>query len=904
MAFVERGTQSQVLSGLLDGCLDGTGAVVLTTGSVGSGKTQLLRRFAAAATDRGMSLLTATASRTERTLPLGVMQQLFACADLTPTQRERIDQLLSDGAMSAMLHDHDSETTQRVTAKVLQGMAGVLLDLAERTPLLIGVDDLHFVDLASLHCLLYLINRTARAPVMMVFNEAVWVRQPWPVIRADLLSQPQCHRIRLRPLTLPGVTSVLCERLGVRDARAIAPAYHDISGGSPLLLGALIEDGRATGRSLPGPVAGDAFAQAVTTCLYRGDATVLRLARVLATLAEPASPAALTDLLDVDAAAATRAIDTATEWGLLRDGWFRHGRARAAVLDAMAPEQRSVLHARAAHQLYKSGAPAPAVARHEVAARHVGPAWSAPVLREAADHALEHDDTSHALECLRLAQRASTTEAEQVTTKAALTRVQWRLDTRTASRNLDELVAAAHAGTLAGNRAVELTDYLLWHGRAADAVELLDHLTKTAPATDLDTATALYSARSRLAYTFPAFADRVPGGLLPPLLPAFGATTRSVSVRAAGLVGRLLADGLTDEVLADAEEVLQQSRLDDTTFATIMPALEMLVFGDRLEAAARWCAPMLEEADRRRVPTWCAQLSAVHAMICYRRGDPAGADRHARAALSYSSTRGLGVRVGLPLSILLLTDQEHDALHWPLPEAVFQTPYGLQYVRARGRYHLARENYRSAIAEFEACRDLMIPWRLDLPGVVPWRTDLAEAYLGLGQAKIARQLAQDQLAMLADSQWRTRGLSLRVLAAGAEPAERAAILEEAAEELRSGGDPVELARAVTALDEARRAVGGTAEAQRKPLVAALRRSEHRPQPLKAERRAGAEQGPAQLSTAEQRVAALAVQGHTNLQIARKLHVTVSTVEQHLTNVFRKLHVRRRTDLTVSLLRDQ
>ncbi|MHA6758798.1 helix-turn-helix domain-containing protein [Streptacidiphilus sp. PAMC 29251] len=48
------------------------------------------------------------------------------------------------------------------------------------------------------------------------------------------------------------------------------------------------------------------------------------------------------------------------------------------------------------------------------------------------------------------------------------------------------------------------------------------------------------------------------------------------------------------------------------------------------------------------------------------------------------------------------------------------------------------------------------------------------------------------------------------------------------------------------------------------------------------------------------MAELAVHGLTNREIARKLYITVSTVEQHLTRVYRKLGVRRRVDLRFSL----
>jgi DNA-binding CsgD family transcriptional regulator len=55
-----------------------------------------------------------------------------------------------------------------------------------------------------------------------------------------------------------------------------------------------------------------------------------------------------------------------------------------------------------------------------------------------------------------------------------------------------------------------------------------------------------------------------------------------------------------------------------------------------------------------------------------------------------------------------------------------------------------------------------------------------------------------------------------------------------------------------------------------------------------------------LSRAERRVAKLAAIGYTNREIAARLYITVSTVEQHLTRVYRKLNVNRRSELSVSL----
>lgn len=55
-----------------------------------------------------------------------------------------------------------------------------------------------------------------------------------------------------------------------------------------------------------------------------------------------------------------------------------------------------------------------------------------------------------------------------------------------------------------------------------------------------------------------------------------------------------------------------------------------------------------------------------------------------------------------------------------------------------------------------------------------------------------------------------------------------------------------------------------------------------------------------LSDSERRVATLAASGYTNREISLKLHITVSTVEQHLTRVYRKLNITRRQDLPVDL----
>jgi ATP/maltotriose-dependent transcriptional regulator MalT len=204
----------------------------------------------------------------------------------------------------------------------------------------------------------------------------------------------------------------------------------------------------------------------------------------------------------------------------------------------------------------------------------------------------------------------------------------------------------------------------------------------------------------------------------------------------------------------------------------------------------------------------------------------------------------------------------------------------------------------------------MVKWGLDLPGIVPWRTDLAEANLQIGAP--AKDLALDQLARLGSYNERTRGISLRVLAAASELRQRPSILRKAVEMLHNSGDQLELGDALADLSNAQYALGEYTKARltgRRARQLAIRTNpaEVRSPGSADTREQGAplarlEEDPEvfKLSDAERRVVSLAVQGYTNRQIAGKLYIAVSTVEQHLTRVYKKLQISRRADLPFAL----
>ncbi|MER6980984.1 helix-turn-helix transcriptional regulator, partial [Streptomyces carpinensis] len=251
----------------------------------------------------------------------------------------------------------------------------------------------------------------------------------------------------------------------------------------------------------------------------------------------------------------------------------------------------------------------------------------------------------------------------------------------------------------------------------------------------------------------------------------------------------------------------------------------------------------------------------------------------------------------------------------PVPGELAGSVHGLAYLRARGQYELATSRYRAALGDFLDIGRRMKRWGLDRPQVLPWRTDAAQALLRLGELQQAERFITDQLSRPEAADPRVRGVALRLRAELLEPKERQALLTKAVDELRRSGDQYELALALVDLGRVLKETGEPARA-----AMANRRAWHLARDCGAEvlcekalpgHTAGAdlqaESSRAQLaelvatlSESEKRVAMLAVHGHTNREIALKLYITVSTVEQHLTRVYRKLDIAGRQELPVDL----
>jgi DNA-binding CsgD family transcriptional regulator len=229
----------------------------------------------------------------------------------------------------------------------------------------------------------------------------------------------------------------------------------------------------------------------------------------------------------------------------------------------------------------------------------------------------------------------------------------------------------------------------------------------------------------------------------------------------------------------------------------------------------------------------------------------------------------------------------------------------------RGRLALRRGDREGAREELEAAAATYEAPRRYGANASSWRSALALA-LAHHDHDRARRLASDELqdARLSGSP-RAIGVALRTLALLEGGEQAIDYLGEAVERLEPSYARLEHARALVDLGAALRRANRRV-ACREPLRAGLELA-HRCGATRLRERAQIElqatgarprrvftSGAGALTTAERRVADLAVQGMTNPDIAQTLFVTINTVEGHLRHAYQKLSIHSRSQLREAL----
>ncbi|HEX8102916.1 MAG TPA: BTAD domain-containing putative transcriptional regulator, partial [Solirubrobacteraceae bacterium] len=401
--LLEREAERSLLQHLVGRAALGDGGVAVLEGQAGVGKTELLRTAAELGHDAGMTVLRARGSELDRDYAFGVVRQLLA--------REVVaaPALLAGGAELAgpALAPGEGGSSADLVAS-LEALHWLVVNLSARRPLLLLADDVHWADRPSLRWLVFLAERIEDVPVLLVAA----TRPAEPGADQELLdalaTAPAARALHPAPLS-SAATAALVRRHLPDAAEAFAAACHQATGGNPFLLGELLREAIADGRTGTEDEAGEVHqfgAERVGRTIRRRlrlqPPAAFALARAVAVLG-PGTPleeaAALAGLDEADAA---RAADALAAVDLLAAGRaldFVHPVVRSAVYEQVAPHERHALHRAAAELLRARGAESERVATHLLrvppGAQHVA------VLRAAAREALGRGATETAALYLR-----------------------------------------------------------------------------------------------------------------------------------------------------------------------------------------------------------------------------------------------------------------------------------------------------------------------------------------------------------------------------------------------------------------------------------------------------------------------------------------------------------------------
>ncbi|HEY6758262.1 MAG TPA: AAA family ATPase, partial [Baekduia sp.] len=378
----------------------GSGALLVLEGPPGIGKTALLT---AVGTDAdGFTVLHARGGDLETGFPFGVVRQLFERRLVEAGEDERRELLAGAAALAAPLLGFD-EVRRWAGADVVGGVASyprlhglywLAANLAAERPLLLVVDDLHWVDAPSLRWISYLASRVHELPILLL----VATRPPEALPEGSALvepivSAPEARMIRPGPLSGAAVAAIVAEAFGTEPGRRFCAACHTATGGNPFLLRELLVDLRHAGLEPTDASAGRvgeagpaSVARSVRRRLAATDTPSIALAQTVALLGSRAEHRHVAALLGSTSGDVTTAAASLVDAGILEPDLplrFVHPVVQAAIHAGTPAAERVDGHARAARLLAGEDAAPEEIGMHLLATPAVGDPWVVDQLRGA-----------------------------------------------------------------------------------------------------------------------------------------------------------------------------------------------------------------------------------------------------------------------------------------------------------------------------------------------------------------------------------------------------------------------------------------------------------------------------------------------------------------------------------------
>lgn len=357
--FVGRDAELETLSEAYEQARKQTTAAVLIGGEAGVGKSRLVSRFAEQAGEDGAHVLVGGC--------VELSAEGLAYAPFTAALRQLVREsgtaevaaLLPEGAgrdLARLLPEFGEPSgegeTESARARLFELILTLLERLADRRPVVLVIEDIHWADRSSRDLIAFLSRNLKAAPVLMVMtyrSDELHRTHPLRPVLAELGRVDGVVRVDLPRFTQDEVAEQMAGILGVTPEFARVDQVFERSGGIPLFVEALLDCGDDC--SFP-----DSLHDLIIGSVERLPEETQRVLRIAAAGGVRVGHellAAVSGLSDVDLEDALRPAIAANVLQVADGGAyaFRHALIREAVHDELLPGEHARMHARYAEEI-------------------------------------------------------------------------------------------------------------------------------------------------------------------------------------------------------------------------------------------------------------------------------------------------------------------------------------------------------------------------------------------------------------------------------------------------------------------------------------------------------------------------------------------------------------------------
>jgi DNA-binding NtrC family response regulator len=427
--FVGRQQELQFLSARLAAVARGHGGIVGVVGAAGLGKSRLLLEFRQQLKEASAAFLEghcASHGSAIAYLPImDVVRLALGLAESGPVAaaarqiRAAVDELgLPVEAVPVLLRflgldgaDEPQSGPEAARARAFEVIRAVLLGLSRRHPLVVAVEDLHWIDRASEELLASLADVVAGAPILLITTYRPGYQPPW-------MGRSYATQLALQPLARDDGAQIVRALLGddaVDDG--VASVILERAEGNPFFLEELVREVRERGGREPTPAVPETVEAVLMARLDRlplADRHLLQSAAVIGRRVPAFLLWAVSDLSEEALRSGLRRLRSAEflyeEFGSREAAHvFSHVLTQEVAYQSLPAEDRRRLHARIAQFLGQLD-PARQAEHSEQLAHHCrhGELWPQAVahLRQAGQRALARAAHRESAQCFEQALEA------------------------------------------------------------------------------------------------------------------------------------------------------------------------------------------------------------------------------------------------------------------------------------------------------------------------------------------------------------------------------------------------------------------------------------------------------------------------------------------------------------------